>query len=145
MQSLDIEIKLLHPNATIPTYAHYNDAGADLTCIDDVEIDPGERALVPTGIALAIPDGYVGLVHPRSGLAVKHGVSMVNTPGTIDAGYRGEIKVLLINLDPREKVVLPAGTRIAQLVIQQVVTGKFSVVETLVETERGSGGFGSTG
>ena len=145
MESLDIPITLLNPNATVPTYAHYNDAGADLYSVEDVVLQPGERALVPTGIAIAIPDGYVGLVHPRSGLAVKHGIGMVNAPGTIDAGYRGELKVLLINLDSHEAVTLPAGTRIAQLVLQQVITGKFNVVDNLDETQRGSGGFGSTG
>ena len=145
MKSLHIPIALLHPDATVPGYAHHNDAGADLTCIDEVVIGPGERVLVSTGIALAIPDGYVGLVHPRSGLAVKHGIGMVNAPGTIDAGYRGEIKVLLINLDPRETVTLPAGARIAQLVIQEVVTATFTVLDSLDDTQRGAGGFGSTG
>ena len=145
MESQRIFISLLHPLAQVPTYAHYNDAGADLACVEDVVLAPGERALIPTGIAIAIPDGYVALVHPRSGLAVKHGIGMVNAPGTIDAGYRGEVKVLLINHDQRETVTLPAGTRIAQLVIQQVVTGEFIVQDTLDETSRGTGGFGSTG
>ena len=106
---------------------------------------PGERALVPTGIALALPEGYVGLVHPRSGLAARHGVSIVNTPGTVDAGYRGEVKVLLVNLDPREPVELRRGERIAQLVVQRVERAAFVEVDALPDSARGTGGYGSTG
>jgi dUTP pyrophosphatase len=135
----------MHENAVIPNYAHLSDAGADLVSVESVTLKPGERALVPTGIAIALPDGYVGLVHPRSGLAIKNGVALVNAPGTIDAGYRGEIKVCLINLDPHLSVELPAGTRIAQLVVQAVAHANFVEVNELIETERGDGGFGSTG
>ena len=106
---------------------------------------PGERALVPTGVAIALPHGYVALVHPRSGLAARHGLSIVNTPGTVDAGYRGEIKVLLINLDPHEPIVLRRGDRVAQLVIQRVETARFVEVEVLPDSVRGAGGYGSTG
>jgi dUTP pyrophosphatase len=129
----------------LPTYAHPGDAGADLTTTVDVELKPGERALVPTGISIAMPDGFVALVHPRSGLAAKFGLSIVNAPGTVDAGYRGEIKVLLINLDPAEPVVLRRGDRIAQLVIQRFEKAAFVEVDTLPESVRGDGGYGSTG
>jgi dUTP pyrophosphatase len=129
----------------IPSYAHPGDAGADLYTAVDVTIEPGGRALVPTGIAIALPEGYVALVHPRSGLAAKHGVSIVNTPGTIDAGYRGEIKVLLINHDRSVGVSFQRGDRIAQLVIQRFARADFRVVETLPDSVRGAGGYGSTG
>jgi len=135
----------MHENAVIPQYAHLSDAGADLVSVESVTLRPGERRLVPTGIAIALPEGYVGLVHPRSGLAIRNGVALVNAPGTIDAGYRGEIKVCLINLDPQVNVELPAGTRIAQLVVQEVARANFVEVSELSETERGDGGFGSTG
>ena len=108
------------PTCPLPSYAHPGDAGADLLTTVDVTLAPGERALVPTGIAIALPEGYVALVHPRSGLAARHGLSIVNTPGTIDAGYRGEIKVLLVNHDPREPIELRRGDRVAQLVVQRV-------------------------
>ena len=108
-------------------------------------LTPGERALVPTGLAIALPHGYVALVHPRSGLAARHGLSIVNTPGTVDAGYRGEIKVLLINLDPQEPIVLRRGDRVAQLVIQRVETARFVEVDVLPDSVRGAGGYGSTG
>ena len=140
-----IGIQKLHPDAVVPSYAHPGDAGADLTSIEPVHLEPGERALVATGIAVVIPHGYVGLVHPRSGLAVKQGLALVNSPGTIDAGYRGEVKVCVINLDPQQAIDLPSGTRIAQLVIQQVELVDFVVRESLDDTDRGSGGFGSTG
>lgn len=145
MSPMQIEYVLLHDLAQAPSYAHSGDAGADLVCVEDVKLNPGERRLVPTGIAIALPDGFVGLVHPRSGLANKHGIGIVNTPGTIDAGYRGELKICLINLDPSEAVELPAGSRIAQLVIQEVIRANFKQVESLDETERNASGFGSTG
>ncbi|WEV73470.1 dUTP diphosphatase [Bifidobacterium sp. ESL0798] len=126
-------------------YAHAGDAGADLTCTRDVELKPFERALVPTGVSIALPNGYVGLVHPRSGLAIKSGVTVLNAPGTIDAGYRGEIKVPLINLDPEHTVVLHAGDRIAQLVIQRYVEARFVPATTLPGSDRAERGFGSTG
>jgi dUTP pyrophosphatase len=145
MSSISIEFKLLHELAHAPKYAHNGDAGADLVCIEDVTLQPGERLLVSTGVAIALPAGYVGLVHPRSGLATKHGIGIVNTPGTIDSGYRGELKVCLINLDPTHAVSLPAGSRIAQLVIQEVITAQFIEVEHLDDTDRSDRGFGSTG
>ncbi len=145
MSQIAVEFKLLHELAQAPSYAHDGDAGADLVCVEDVTLAPGERMLVPTGVAIALPAGYVGLVHPRSGLANKHGISIVNTPGTIDSGYRGELKICLINLDSTETVSLPAGSRIAQLVIQEVTTAKFLQVEDLDDTERSDKGFGSTG
>ena len=129
----------------LPAYAHPGDAGADLVTAVDVTLKPGERALVPTGIAMAVPDGYVALVHPRSGLAARHGLSIVNTPGTIDAGYRGEVKVLLVNLDPSEPIELRRGDRVAQLVLQRVEHAAFSEVEVLPDSARGGGGYGSTG
>ena len=129
----------------LPAYAHPGDAGADLVTAVDVTLAPGERALVPTGIALALPDGYVALVHPRSGLAARHGLSIVNTPGTIDAGYRGEIKVLLINHDPHEPIELRRGDRIAQLVVQRFERAAFVEVDELPDSVRGAGGYGSTG
>ena len=145
MSRIKIEFKLLHKLAQAPKYAHDGDAGADLVCIEDVTLAPGERQLVPTGVAIGLPVGYVGLVHPRSGLANKHGIGIVNTPGTIDSGYRGELKICLINLDPKDSVTLPAGSRIAQLVIQEVTTGQFVEVDELDDTERSDNGFGSTG
>jgi dUTP pyrophosphatase len=145
MSQINIEFKLLHELAQAPKYAHDGDAGADLVCIEDVTLMSGERKLVSTGVAIALPKGYVGLVHPRSGLANKHGIGIVNTPGTIDSGYRGELKICLINLDPNETVSLPAGSRIAQLVIQEVTTAKFIEVQDLDDTERSVQGFGSTG
>ena len=132
----DVQVKLLHPLAVAPSYAHDGDAGADLVCVQDVHLAPGERTLVDTGIAIAIPLGWVGLVHPRSGLAAKQGLGIVNAPGTIDAGYRGEVKVCLINLDPGHDIDLPAGSRIAQLVIQRVERAAFPIVAELPEAER---------
>ena len=142
---MKVSITLLDPGMEAPSYAHLSDAGADLRSAIDLVIPPGGRALVPTGIAIAIPDGYVGLVHPRSGLAIKHGISMVNTPGTIDAGYRGEIQVILINHDLEAEFVIKRFDRIAQLLIQRVERVDFDVVETLPDSDRGSGGFGSSG
>lgn len=142
---LDIAILRLDPALPGPAYAHPGDAGADLVTGVDVALAPGERALVPTGVAIALPPGYVALVHPRSGLAARHGLSIVNTPGTIDAGYRGEIKVLLINHDPHEEIRLRRGDRIAQLVIQRVEIARFVEVDSLPTSARGEGGYGSTG
>nr|WP_234412561.1 dUTP diphosphatase [Nocardioides sediminis] len=129
----------------MPSYAHPGDAGADLHTTVDVSLAPGERALVPTGIGVALPEGYVALVHPRSGLAARHGLSIVNTPGTVDAGYRGEVKVMLINHDPVTAVELRRGDRIAQLVFQRVERARFVEVGQLPESVRGPGGYGSTG
>ncbi len=129
----------------MPHRAHRGDAGADLYAAEKVTLAPGQRALVGTGIALSLPVGTVGLVHPRSGLAAKQGLSIVNTPGTIDADYRGEIKVCLINLDPATPIEITRGMRIAQLVIQKVELAEFVEVSELDETVRGAGGYGSTG
>lgn len=142
---LDVIVTRMDPGVPLPTYAHPGDAGADLVTTVDVEIAPGERVLVPTGIALALPDGLAAFVHPRSGLALRLGLSIVNTPGTIDAGYRGEIKVLLINHDPVEPIRLTRGDRIAQLVIQRVEQVTFTASEVLPESSRGASGYGSTG
>lgn len=140
-----IEVRRLPHAAGLPAYSHPGDAGADLIAAADVELAPGERAAVPTGIAVAIPDGYVGLVHPRSGLALRHGLALVNAPGTIDAGYRGEVKVLVVNLDPAAPIRLRRGDRIAQLVVQRVERAEFVEVGELAGTARAEGGFGSTG
>lgn len=145
MSPVPIPIVRLDPALPLPAYAHAGDAGADLCAAVDVELAPGERRLVPTGVALALPDGYVGLVHPRSGLAARAGLSIVNAPGTIDAGYRGEIQVCLINLDPASTIRLSRGDRIAQLVVQRFETAEFVEVADLDTTERGAGGYGSTG
>ena len=142
---VEVLIRRLDPEVPVPSYAHPGDAGADLTTTVDVDLGPGERAMVPTGISVALPDGYVALVHPRSGLAARCGVSIVNAPGTVDAGYRGEVKVLLVNLDPAEPVHLSRGDRIAQLVIQQVERARFVEVDNLPGSDRGAGGYGSTG
>lgn len=142
---IDVHLTRLDPDVPVPAYAHPGDAGADLVTTVDVRLEPGERALVPTGIALALPEGYVGLVHPRSGLAARFGVSIVNAPGTVDAGFRGEIKVLLVNLDPREAVDLRRGDRVAQLVLQRVEQARFVEVDALPGSARGDGGYGSTG
>ncbi|PVG83709.1 dUTP diphosphatase [Nocardioides gansuensis] len=142
---LDVALVRLDRDLPVPSYAHPGDAGADLHTTVDVTLAPGERALVPTGVALALPDGYVALVHPRSGLAARHGLSIVNTPGTIDAGYRGEIKVMLINHDPATPVELSRGDRIAQLVVQRFERARFVEVESLPDSTRGAGGYGSTG
>lgn len=143
--SLQIAIKLLDDGLPIPGYAHHGDAGADLRAREAVQLAPGQRALIPTGIALAVPHGYVGLVHPRSGLAAKHGITVLNAPGTVDAGYRGEIMVTLLNTDPHATFEVQRGDRIAQLVIQKVEQAQFNVVDSLDETVRGAAGFGSTG
>ncbi|MFC0224723.1 dUTP diphosphatase [Nocardioides zeicaulis] len=142
---LEIAVVRLDTELPLPSYAHPGDAGADLHTTVDLTLAPGERALVPTGISIALPDGYVALVHPRSGLASRHGLSIVNTPGTVDAGYRGEIKVLLINHDPVEPVTLHRGDRIAQLVVQRFERARFVEVGVLPTSVRGDGGYGSTG
>jgi dUTP pyrophosphatase len=142
---VEVLITRLDPDAALPVYARLGDAGADLAAAEDVELAPGERAMVRTGIAIALPDGYAGFVHPRSGLAAKHGVTVVNAPGTIDAGYRGEIKVILLNTDPVRPVSLRRGDRIAQLVVQRVAHATFREVPALPASARGDNGFGSSG
>ena len=141
----DVLIKRLDPGMPLPSYAHPGDAGADLATAEDIELQPGERALVRTGIAIALPAGYAAFVHPRSGLAAKHGVTLVNAPGTVDAGYRGEIKVTLLNTDRDHPVSFSRGDRIAQLVIQRVEQALFHEVAVLPGSSRGEGGFGSSG
>jgi dUTP pyrophosphatase len=145
VRSLDVLITRLDPAVPLPCYARPGDAGVDLTAAEDVDLAPGERAMVRTGIAIALPDGYAGFVHPRSGLAAKHGVTLVNAPGTIDAGYRGEIKVILLNTDMARPVSLRRGDRIAQLVVQRVEQVTFREVPALPDSARGENGFGSTG
>jgi dUTP pyrophosphatase len=142
---VEVLVTRLDPGIPLPAYAQPGDAGADLRSAVDITLAPGERAMVPTGIAIALPDGYAAFVHPRSGLAIKHGLSMVNTPGTIDAGYRGEISVLLINHDPSEPIDIRRGDRIAQLIVQRVEQAAFIEAAELPDSSRGSGGFGSTG
>lgn len=135
----------LDPGLPLPRYAHPGDAGADLMSAADLVLGPGERALVPTGVALELPPGHVGLVHPRSGLAARHGITIVNAPGTVDCGYRGEIKVLLLNTDRTEPFQVRRGDRIAQLVVQRYEQAHFVEVEALDDSARGAGGYGSTG
>lgn len=142
---VDVLISRLDPDVPLPAYAHPGDAGADLVSTIDVVIGPGERALVPTGIAIALPAGHAAFIHPRSGLAARLGVSLVNTPGTVDAGYRGEVKVLLINHDLSQPAQFHRGDRIAQLVVQRVEHARFVEVDTLPGSDRGAGGYGSTG
>jgi dUTP pyrophosphatase len=144
-QQLPVLITRLDSSVPLPSYAKPGDAGADLSTRIDFTLQPGERALIPTGLSIALPDGYVALVHPRSGLAIKHGVSMVNTPGTVDAGYRGELQVILINHDRTTPISFSKGDRIAQLVIQKVERAEFIEVKELPGSDRGSGGFGSSG
>lgn len=143
--SVKVLITRLDPSVPLPSYAKPGDAGADLTTRIDFTLKPGERLLVPTGIAIALPKGYVALVHPRSGLAIKNGISLVNTPGTVDAAYRGELACILINHDLTNEVTFKKGDRIAQLVIQKVEEADFVEVDSLPGSDRGSGGFGSTG
>ena len=138
-------ITRLDPDVPLPSYAQPDDAGADLVCAVDVDLAPGQRAVVGTGIAIALPAGYAAFVHPRSGLAARHGVTLVNAPGTIDAGYRGEIKVVLLNTDPATPVSFRRGDRIAQLVVQRVERAAFREVAALPDSARGDNGFGSTG
>ncbi|HWL37552.1 MAG TPA: dUTP diphosphatase [Frankiaceae bacterium] len=144
-QPLDVALVRLDPGLPVPEYAHPGDAGADLYLTADVKIAPGERVLVGTGVAIALPEGYAAFVHPRSGLAARHGITIVNAPGTVDAGYRGEIKVILLNSDAVEPVALRRGDRIAQLVVQRVERVAFREVDELPATARGAGGHGSTG
>lgn len=145
MPDLQVLITRLDPSVPMPSYAKPGDAGADLATRVDITLQPGERALVPTGISIALPNGYAAFVHPRSGLAIKHGVSMVNTPGTVDAAFRGELQVILINHDRTEPISFKKGDRVAQLVIQKVERANFVEVRSLPGTERGNGGFGSSG
>lgn len=139
----DVEVLLTGDH--VPVYAHPGDAGADLVATETVELGPGERVTVGTGTAIALPDGYVAFVVPRSGLAAKHGITIVNTPGTVDAGYRGEIRVILLNTDATTPYTVAAGDRIAQLIVMPVTRARFVPVERLPGSHRGDGGFGSTG
>lgn len=141
----DLLIQQLDPELPLPRFAKPGDAGADLYARVDLELAPGERALMPTGIAIALPPGFAAFIHPRSGLAIRDGLSMVNAPGTIDASYRGEISVILINLDSSKKIAIKRGDRVAQLVIQRIENVNFLPVTHLPGTDRGDGGFGSTG
>jgi dUTP pyrophosphatase len=143
--TVQVLIRRLDPGLPLPGQAHPGDAGSDLYAAEDVELGPGQRALVGTGVAIALPFGYAAFVHPRSGLAAEHGVTLVNAPGTIDAGYRGEIKVIVLNTDAGRAVRLRRGDRIAQLVIQRVEIPDFVEVDTLPGSQRGAGGHGSTG
>lgn len=145
MSSVEVLLTRLDPDVPVPSYARPGDAGADLVTTADVSIPPGERATVGTGVAIALPDGYAAFVHPRSGLAARVGLSVVNTPGTIDSGYRGEIRICLINHDLRNPVELHRGDRIAQLVVQRVEHAVFREVDELTDSQRGAGGYGSTG
>ncbi|MGB4442467.1 MAG: dUTP diphosphatase [Coriobacteriia bacterium] len=140
-----MRIKRLDPDLPLPSYAHPGDAGLDLYSAEDRTLAPHQRALIGTGIAVAIPDGYAGFVQPRSGLALKRGLSLVNTPGLIDAHYRGEIKLIAINLDPSTPVTITRGEKVAQLVLQRVERAELVESDDLDETPRGTGGFGSTG
>jgi dUTP pyrophosphatase len=142
---IELLIEQLDSELPLPRYAKPGDAGADLFARIDLTLAPGERALMPTGIAIALPPGFAAFIHPRSGLAIRDGLSMVNAPGTIDASYRGEIQVILINMDPKNSIAIKRGDRVAQLVIQRVENVRFVPVEQLPGTERGAGGFGSTG
>jgi dUTP pyrophosphatase len=143
--ALQVQLKMLDAGLEAPSYAHPGDAGADLRAREDVVLQPGDRKLVPTGVAIALPEGYVALIHPRSGLATKHGLTIVNAPGTVDAGYRGEISVTLLNTDRHQAIELRRGDRIAQMVIQRVEYAQFIPVNELSGSVRGAGGFGSTG
>jgi dUTP diphosphatase len=145
MVAPELPVRRLDPDLPLPAYAHPGDAGADLCAATDVVLPPGGRATVGTGIAIAVPDGHAAFVHPRSGLASRHGVTVVNAPGTIDAGYRGEVRVVLLNTDPDEPFTVRRGDRIAQLVVQPVTTVAFVDVAELPASPRGEGGFGSTG
>jgi dUTP pyrophosphatase len=145
-QAVTVQLRRLDPDLPLPAYAHPGDAGADLCAARDAELAPGGgRATIPTGVAVALPDGYVGLVHPRSGLAARLGVTVLNAPGTVDAGYRGEIMVILVNQDPQAWAKISRGDRIAQLVVQRVERARFAVVDELPDSNRGTGGHGSTG
>ena len=145
MKNLQVLITRLDESIPLPQYAKGGDAGADIVSRIDITLKPGERALVPTGISIALPDGYAAFVHPRSGLAIKHGVTMVNAPGTVDAGFRGELQCIMINHDAHESITFKKGDRIAQLVIQKVERAEFVAVRDLPGSGRGADGFGSTG
>jgi dUTP pyrophosphatase len=145
MDAPELPVRRLDPDLPLPAYAHPGDAGADLCAATEVVLPPGGRATVGTGIAIAVPDGYAAFVHPRSGLASRHGITLVNAPGTVDAGYRGEVKVVLLNTDPAEPFTVRRGDRIAQLVVQPVTRARFVDSDELPPTPRGDGGFGSTG
>lgn len=145
MANVDVRIKRLDASVELPSYAYSGDAGLDLRANSSVDILPHCRVLIPTGLAIALPDGYAGFVQPRSGLALKSGLTIANTPGLIDAHYRGELKVIAVNLDPDEPIHIERGERIAQLVIQEVPTVNLIEVDELDETDRGAGGFGSSG
>ncbi len=138
-------VDVLISSVQVPTYAHPGDAGADLTAAQAFELAPGARATVPTGVSIALPDGYVAFVVPRSGLAAKHGITIVNSPGTVDAGYRGEIKVTVLNTDAEHPFAIEVGDRIAQLIVMPVSRARFIPVEKLPGSHRGESGFGSTG
>ncbi|MFD7283040.1 dUTP diphosphatase [Streptomyces sp. NPDC059862] len=142
---VNVLIRRVDPDVPLPAYAHPGDAGADLRTTESRELKPGERGVLPTGVSVALPEGYAAFVHPRSGLAARCGVALVNAPGTVDAGYRGEIKVIVVNLDPREPVRFERFDRIAQLVVQQVERVRFQEVAELPDSARAEGGFGSTG
>lgn len=144
-ESVDVLIVRLDPGLPLPSYALPGDAGFDVCTSVDITLAPGERAVVPTGIALALPEGYAAFVHPRSGLAARHGITIVNAPGTIDAGYRGEVKVCLLNTDAHESVTLTRGDRVAQIVVQAVARAVLHEAERLPGSHRGEGGYGSTG
>jgi dUTP pyrophosphatase len=141
----ELPVRRLDPDLPLPTYAHPGDAGADLRAAEDVRLPPGGRAVVGTGMAVAVPDGYAAFVHPRSGLAARHGITMVNAPGTIDAGYRGEVRVVLLNTDQEQPFEVHRGDRIAQLVVQPIARARFVGMAELPPSPRGDGGFGSTG
>lgn len=143
--TLTVKLRVLDEGLELPFYAQHGDAGADLRTTEDFVLEPGERRTVPTGIAIALPHGYAGFIHPRSGLAARQGITVVNSPGTIDAGYRGELQVTLLNTDRTQAAIFTRGDRIAQLVIQRVEEAAFAVVEVLDDSARGTGGFGSTG
>lgn len=144
-EHVDVLIVRLDPELPLPAYALPGDAGFDVCARVDVTLAPGERVVVPTGVALALPDGYAAFVHPRSGLAARHGITVVNAPGTIDAGYRGEVRVCLLNTDQHEPTTLRRGDRIAQIVVQRVVRAVMHEAERLPDSHRGEGGYGSTG
>lgn len=144
-EPVDVLLVRLDPGLPVPSYALPGDAGFDVCTTVDITLEPGERAIVPTGIAIALPDGYAAFVHPRSGLAARHGLTIVNAPGTIDAGYRGEVKVCLLNTDAHEPVTLTRGDRIAQIVVQPVARAVLHEAERLPGSHRGEGGYGSTG
>jgi len=145
MSKLEIEIQKLQPEAKVPAYAHHGDAGVDLYSTIDHTLQPGARVLVPTGLKMSIPEGYEGQVRPKSGLALKHGISVLNTPGTVDAPYRGEVGVILINLDTKTPYEIKKGEKVAQMVLAEVKRAQFVEKAELTATTRGEGGFGSTG